>query len=154
MEKKEVFNDNRWENFGTGGCKTAEDSCSHQTLETMGCAAPDTRDENQCHGDKTNRTGPQIQRSGNPHKNLGHKLALTIEKWMSTPKPSKSTAQLMTALTTEVKSWLNSFIKTGIADPAPRVAHPENTMNIADETNATVFFHRGQLRGSLGSSVA
>jgi len=70
MKKEEVFNDNRREYLGTGCPKTAEDSCSRQTVEIMGCPCPDTRDKNNRGSDETDRTGPQVQRSGNPKKNL------------------------------------------------------------------------------------
>ena len=155
MKKEEVLNDDCGKYLRTGRCKSADDSCSQKALEGMGRPCPDTRGKNQCHGSETDGAGAEIQCYRNPEKDLCRHSQ--FQQWCikeHTPIPSKRTTQLITALTTEVKSWSNSRIKTGMADPAPRVAHPEKTMNMADERNATVFFHRGQLSGSLGSSVA
>jgi|SRR5579859_2097498 len=80
-------------------------------------------------------------------------LSLVTGIGARTPTPNRRTAQSIVALIVLSKSTLNSFIKSGIAGPRPPIDQPAARERKEDEINATFFFHRGELWGSLESFV-
>src|SRR5438045_41186 len=79
------------------------------------------------------------------------KPTFSLENVGHTPSPRSSTGQLIMPLIVVFKSTLNSIIKRGTAGPRPPTDHPAASERKETEMKAMFFFHRGQLRGSLGS---
>ena len=69
-----------------------------------------------------------------------------------TPAPRAKTLQLTIAWMVSLKSRLNSIVNRMIAEPMPPMTQVPTKVKTIIVENARVFFHAGQLRGSLTSS--
>jgi len=71
---------------------------------------------------------------------------------MTTATPRVKILQLTNPVTVVFKSLPNSVIRRTSAAPTPPIAHVHKRVNTRMVEKARLFFHAGQLRGSLISS--